>query len=66
MEFDDGSNTVSAISVRDGGVLFRGVVTEQKHFLRVEGVFGPRDVGQTACRCGTLWIVGVLMVDEVD
>ena len=66
LEFNGGSDTVGAVSVGNGGVRFRSIVTEQKRLLCVEGVFGPSDVGQTARGCGTLRIVGVLMVDEVD
>ena len=66
LNLDDGSNGVSAVSIGNGGVLLRGVVTEQKHLLAVEGVFGPSDVRQQACRCGALRIVGVPVVNEVD
>ena len=66
LEFNDGSDTVGAVSVGNSGVRFRGVVTEQKHFLGVEGVFGPSDVRQQTRGRGTLRVVGVPMVDEVD
>ena len=66
MNFNDGGDSVGAVSIGNGCVLLRGVITEQKHLLAVEGVFGPSDVGQQARSRGTLRIVGVLMVDEVD
>ena len=40
----DGGDTISAVSVGDGGVLLAGVVAEQKHLLAIERVLRPSDV----------------------
>ena len=37
----DGSDSIGAVSVGDSGILFGGIVTEQKHFLAIKGVSGP-------------------------
>jgi len=66
LNIDDGSNAIGTVSVRDGGILFAGVVAEQQHFLAVRGIFWPSDVGQWARGGGTARVVGVVMVDEVD
>jgi hypothetical protein len=66
LNLDDGGDSICAVSVRNGGVLFRAVVAEQKHFLAVEVIFGPSDVRQYARGCGAFRMVRVLMVNEVD
>lgn len=66
LDFNDGSDSVGAVRVRNGGVLVDGIVTEHKHLLAIEGVFRPSDVRQQTRGCGTIRIVGVLIVDEVD
>ena len=66
LDFNDGSDGVGAVRVRNGGVLVGGIVTEHKHLLAIEGVFGPSNVRQRAYSCGILRIVGVLVIDEVD
>jgi len=63
---DDGRDAIGAVSIRNGGVLLGGVVAEQKHLFAVESVFRPGDFRQRARGYGTLRIVRVLMVDEVD
>jgi len=62
----DCSDSFGAISVGYGGVLLAGVVAEQQDLLAVEGVFRPGDVRQRTGSAGTAWVVGVMMVDEID
>ena len=66
LNLDHSGDTIGTVSVGDGGVLLAGVVAEQEHFLIVEGVFWPSDVGQQAGGGRTTGVVGVAMVDEVD
>ena len=66
LDFNDGSDSVGAVRVRNGGVLVDGIVTEHKHLLAIEGVFRPSDVRQQTRGRGTIRIAGVLIVDEVD
>ena len=65
MDLVNGSDRVSVISVRDGGVLLSGVVAEQQHLLAVEGISGPGDAREQAGSGRTAQVVGVSMVDEV-
>jgi hypothetical protein len=60
LDLDDGSDSIGAVSVGDGGVLLAGIVAEQEHLLAVKGVFGPGDVRQQAGGGGTTRVVGVL------
>ena len=44
LDLDDGRNTIGAVGIRNGGILFGGIVAEQEHLFGIEGVFGPGDV----------------------
>ena len=59
-------DAIGAVSVGDGGILLTGIVAEQQHLLALESVFRPSDIRQWTDGVGTLRMVGVLMVDEVD
>ena len=66
LDLDDGSDSICAERIGDGGVLLGGVVTEQEHHLGVEGVSGPGYIRQEAGSCRIGGVVGVLAIDEVD
>jgi hypothetical protein len=44
LDLGDDSDSIGTVSIRNGGVLFSGVIAEQEHLFAVQRVLWPSDV----------------------